>query len=81
MGIMFPLLPPLREGSLVDLDCGINLSDKNICAYIAYSTTHDTKCQTEQGHMSKIESCLEKSIHFGLEEEVIKRIKIYIEGG
>lgn len=59
-------------------DCTVDPSYERICTNVTYSAAHDAQRQTEQGHVTKIEGCLEEAIHFCLEEEVIKRIEIHI---
>jgi hypothetical protein len=63
----------------IDLDRGIDFLNKSIRSNISNGTAHDSKRHAEQGHVAKVESRLEQSIHFRFEEEVIERVKVHVE--
>jgi hypothetical protein len=62
--------------SSVDLDRRVDFPNKETRSDITDGTTHDSQCNAKQSHITKIEGCLEKTIHFSLEEEVVERVYV-----
>ena len=48
---------------------------------LTHRAAQHPKTQAEDAHVSKVESGLEESIHFGFEEEIVEGVEIDVAGG
>jgi len=65
---------------LVDFHSRIDFANEKTRTDVSDSAAQDSQRQAEQRHVAEIESRLEQSVHFGLEEKVIDGVQVHISG-
>lgn len=67
------------EDQSINFDGSVNFTHKRMSPDVTNSTTHDSKSNAEQRHVSKIKRCLEKSIHSENISTCISRFRIFVQ--